>query len=498
MAKSLRRLLTDYCDLPAGYDRQVENLCLDSRLVRPGDLFIAKVGAHQDGAKYITEALANGAVAVLRQQQADIAAVSQQDNAPIIAITKLDNYLGDIAARFYDYPSRQLQVIGITGTNGKSSVCHMVATALNDMRQPSGIIGTLGHGLPGQLQRDAYTTPDAISLARLLADFREQQITTVAMEVSSHALSQGRVNTVEYETAVFTNLSRDHLDFHGSMQQYAFAKKRLFLWPSLAHAVINLDDPFGFELLHALNPQVTPYLYTLDSDTASRVDGHCLSVDNLQLSSQGIEASIITPWGRGQLRSPLLGRFNVANLLAVIAVLGIQQLPLDDILTYVAQLSPPPGRLQRMALPNQAEAVIDFAHTPDALMHVLQTLRELTTGRILCVFGCGGERDTGKRGEMGDIAERYADKVIITTDNPRHEDPNVISQAIVAGMQQPTQAEIILDRHAAIFAALADAKPDDIVLIAGKGHETVQLIGSQRQAFSDHDCVMTFIEQASP
>jgi len=369
-------------------------------------------------------------------------------------------------------------IAGVTGTNGKTSCSHWIAQSLTRLGRKTAVIGTLGSGFPGKLDEKINTTPDAISLQAILAELRASGATNCAMEVSSHGVEQGRINGIKFDVALFTNLSRDHLDYHRTMENYGAAKAKLFQWPSLKHAVVNIDDRFGLEIAESIDKSRVNVLgYGFGK---GEIAGH-----RLDLSTRGLKLEITTPWGPAQLQSRLIGGFNAANLLGALGVLMTAEIPLKDAVDALSEVEPVPGRLQMVRLPNAPLAVVDYAHTPDALEKVLQTLRDLLPAgaNLHCVFGCGGDRDPGKRPLMGEIATRLSDRVIITSDNPRSEDPREIIADIAIGAH--ANYEIEADRSSAIFKALRSAAPEDVVLIAGKGHETYQEIGTQRLPFDD-------------
>lgn len=459
----------------------VTGVQLDSRRVSPGDLFVAATGYRDDGSRYIDKAVERGAVAIA----VDAAMMKELEHQPVplIAVADLKRQVSAIAGRFYGEPSRQLEVIGITGTNGKTSCCQFIAKAFTHLGIQCGVIGTIGFGLVDALQKTENTTPDAVAMQRMLAQMVDQHFDAVALEVSSHGMDQGRVQDVAFDTVVFTNLTRDHLDYHGDMESYAASKAALFFLPGIKHAVINLDDEYGRSLVEQLPDSIACYGYSVgDRDAA-------LSVTSLEYSSYGIKASLRTPWGEGILASSLLGRFNLENLLVVVAVLCAQGVSLDRVLAAVSQLEGVPGRMQRFGGNGLPLVVVDYAHTPDALKAVLTVLRELGTGEVWCVFGCGGERDQGKRALMGEVAERLADTLVLTNDNPRGEEPRQIIRDIEAGLRKPGKAIVELDRSQAIQLAVRNAGPQDLVLIAGKGHEDYQEIKGARRAFSDAEQV---------
>lgn len=447
----------------------------DSRRIGPGDIFLAFPGRAHDGRAHIASAIHAGAAAIVWEPEG----FDWREDLPVrhLPMANLKNQAAALAAAWYEHPSRSLWMTGITGTNGKTSVAQWLAAAFTSLGRKTAAIGTLGNGFPGQLQTASHTTPDAVSLQHLLADYRSAGAAGVAMEVSSHGLDQGRVEGVAFDVAVFTNLSRDHLDYHGDMNSYAAAKARLFQWPGLKAAVLNADDELGATLVEQLKGGPTRALsYGLKFGD--------LRAEKCRADRMGLRLEITSPWGRGSLNSPLLGEFNAYNLLAVLGALLVSDVPLDTALSALEKLRPVAGRMQRVeAAADAPTVIIDFAHTPDALDKVLTALRPLTTGRLICVFGCGGGRDTGKRPLMGAAVAAYADYAIVTSDNPRNEDPARIVEGILAGM--PSNQTVMLDRHAAIRAAILNAAPEDIVVLAGKGHEDYQEIHGIKHPFSD-------------
>lgn len=454
----------------------VRELTLDSRKVRPGDLFLAIPGSHQDGRVHIADAIARGAAAVA--YEAEGAAPMTSESAVLLPLKNLSGQLSAIAGRFYGEPSRGMDLIGITGTNGKTSVSQLLAQALDLLDQPCGIIGTLGNGFYQALEQGMHTTPDPVGVQATLANLKKQGAKAVAMEVSSHGLDQGRVAALNFDVAVFTNLSRDHLDYHGSMQAYGECKAKLFAQPGLRNRVINLDDAFGQQLAGRAS-EARLISYSLNDASAWL---HCRDI---QFSDAGVQATLVCPRGEGRLRSPLLGRFNLSNLLAVVGSLLAMDYPLDEVLQTLTQLQAPAGRMQRLGGSNAPLVVVDYAHTPDALEQVLQALRPHVQGQLLCLFGCGGDRDKGKRPLMAAAAERLADVVWVTDDNPRGELPAAIQDDIRSGFTQPEAATFVLGRAQAIGQLIATAKREDVILLAGKGHEDYQEIAGVRQPFSD-------------
>ena len=451
-------------------------LAIDSRKIKPGDLFLAYPGLRADGRLHIAQALAAGASAVLWES------TGFQWNAdwrvPNRGVADLRSHIGAIASHFFGNPSGDMWLAGVTGTNGKTSCSHWIAQSLTRLGRKTAVIGTLGSGFPGALDEALNTTPDALSLQAKLAQFRNRGAAGCAMEVSSHGIDQGRINGIEFDVALFTNLSRDHLDYHKTMEDYGAAKAKLFHWPHLTHAVVNVDDPFGREIAESIDrSRVNVLGYGFGK---GEIAGH-----RLDLSTRGLKLEITTPWGPAQLSSGLIGKFNAANLLGVLGVLMTAEISLQDAVDALAHATAVPGRMQMIRLQNAPLVVVDYAHSPDALEKALRTLRDLLPAgaRLHCVFGCGGDRDPGKRPLMGEIATRLADRVIITSDNPRSENPHAIIQDIVAGAH-PNHA-IEADRSSAIFRALQAAAPQDAVLIAGKGHESYQEIDGERLPFDD-------------
>jgi len=447
----------------------------DSRRVGPGDVFLAMPGGVHDGRQHIRAAVAAGAAGVV--WEAEGYAWPADLDLPNWPVPGLKSQAAALAAAWWGRPSDPLWMIGITGTNGKTSCSHWLADCLGRLGRRTAVIGTLGNGFPAALAGASHTTPDAVTLQGLLAGFRDAGAQAVAMEVSSHALDQGRVEGVQFDVAVLTNLSRDHLDYHGDMAAYAQAKARLFDWPGLKWAVLNQEDALGRQLyadLAGRKVERLGYGFTAGEIRAS----------DLRLSADGLAMRVATPWGRGELEAGLMGRFNADNLLACLGALLASEVALDDAIRVLAAVSPAPGRMQKVVGPAGSPAVVvDYAHTPDALEKALATLRPLAAGRLICVFGCGGGRDKGKRPLMGEVAARLADVAVVTSDNPRNEDPEAIIADIVAGM--PAGPSVEPDRARAIARAVALAGPGDVVLIAGKGHEDYQESHGERRPFSD-------------
>lgn len=467
----------------------VEGLASDSRNVKPGDLFFAVRGGQRHGLDFLATVKAAGAVAVVWEPPWE-GALPVDPSLPLLAVPELRQKMGLIASRFYGEPSRRLQIIGITGTDGKTSCAHFLAQALSDAASgPCGILGTLGVGVHGQTEPSLHTTPDPLAVQHWLADLVAKGRRYAVMEASSHALDQGRVNGIAFAAAVLTQLSRDHLDYHGTLDAYAAAKRRLFFDCQPGWAVLNLDDAFGRAIAAERGGSSQTIAYGLGARPAQLA--RFVWGEDLELSPAGLRLRVRSSWGDGVLQAGLLGRFNAHNLLATLATLLALEWPLAEALARLAQTATAPGRMERLGGgPGEPLAVIDYAHTPYALEQALTALREHGGGRLWCVFGCGGDRDAGKRPLMGAAAERLADRVIVTDDNPRTEDPDRIVASILAGMQRPEAVAVIRDRRAAILHALAEAEAGDIVLIAGKGHEDYQIVGAERLPFSDRAVVL--------
>lgn len=495
-AMSVRELLQGRADAGATAEIVVHGLALDSRQVSPGDAFVALSGAATHGIRFAPAASVRGAAVILAEKPVPAPLAPDARHpidgavAPTVWVDGLRDGLGAMAARFFGEPSHALQVIGVTGTNGKTSTVQLLAQALHHAGQIVATIGTLGAGLYGATREGERTTPDAIAVHGLLAQFREEGASHVAMEVSSHALDQGRVNAVAFDLAVFTNLTRDHLDYHGTMAAYGDAKQRLFAWPGLSAAIINVDDAFGRALATRVPSNVTLLRYGMDHDHAEIV------ARDIQSGAGGQTFRLVTPWGDADVATRLLGRFNISNLLAVAACLGQLGLSFASIRSVLATLDPVAGRMSRLGgVGVQPLVVVDYAHTPDALEQALSSLRAHCMGRLFCLFGCGGERDSGKRPQMGAIAEALADRIIITDDNPRGEDGDTIIEQIVAGLERPQRAMVERDRAAAIAHAIGSAQPGDVVLIAGKGHEPYQETAGSKQPFDDLAIARNVLEQ---
>ena len=453
----------------------------DSREAAPRIAFAAYPGTARDGRGFIGDAIARGAATILFEARGFDWDAGWR--VPHVAVADLRTRLGFIASAVYGRPSQALWMIGVTGTNGKTSCAHWTAQALARCGRHAAVAGTVGNGLIDALQPAPTTTPDACRLHELLARWLRDGADAVAMEVSSHGLDQGRVNGVAFDVALFTNLTRDHLDYHGTMGAYGEAKARLAQWPGLRATVINAADAFGRELIvraRANRQSVITY----------GAEGADIVATHVEASASGMTMSVATPKGRGELVVAATGAFNVQNLLGVLGVLLASDVELNHALDALAQVTPPPGRMERFGGGLQPVVIVDYAHTPDALAQVLSALRPAVRGRLTCVFGCGGNRDRGKRAQMGAVAARLADRVIVTNDNPRNENPRAIADDIVEGLR-PAAADWVveLDREKAIERALDDARAGDVIVLAGKGHEDYQETNGERVPFSDRGIV---------
>jgi len=485
---TLQQLLADeQVELPTALAAiPVTRLALDSRDVQFGDIFIALAGSATDGRKFVQDAFARGAVAALTE--------TANGDPRLVHIANLRTRLSALAAKVYGDASAALPLYGVTGTNGKTTISQLLAAALTRLTGPTFVLGTLGYGLYGELQPGSHTTPDAIVLQRLLAAGVNHGARAAAMEVSSHGLDQGRVEALHFATAIFTNLTRDHLDYHRTMAAYGAAKRRLFVWPGLHHCVINADDEFGRELLADPDIVASKYSYGVRAHALTGIAGS-VHAERIHYSSDGILAEIVTPWGRKLLQSPLLGEFNLSNLLAALTALCANGYALDDVAGVLGTVPPIAGRMERFGGGEQPLVVVDYAHTPDALEKAVMALRLHCHGRVAVVFGCGGDRDKGKRPEMGAIAERFADVVLLSNDNPRSEDPLTIANEIRAGMQQGASVRFIADRRLAITTILSELNAGDAVLLAGKGHEAYVEANGQRTPYSEVAVVQDLLQE---
>ncbi len=457
----------------------VAGLTLDSRAAGQGDAFIALKGGSRHGLDHAPQAIAQGARAVL-WDPAEGRAPAATGGVAYVAVRDLRDRLGGIADRYYGSPSSRLAVAGVTGTNGKTTCAWLLASAVKHLGRRGAYLGTLGAGFPPEVAGAALTTPDVITLHRQLRALADAKASHVAMEVSSHALDQGRVDGVRMRVAAFCNLSRDHLDYHGTMERYAQAKERLFRLPGLEHAVINVGDPVGARFAASLAGGVA--LTSVAVGGRAPAASRFIHAARTHLAQGGLELEIDGHFGQRRLRSRLVGSFNAENLAVTLGMLLGWGFDVDEAIAALGNCTAPPGRMESYRLANGALAVVDYAHTPDALTQALTALRAHARGRILVVFGCGGDRDPGKRALMGEAAERLADRVIVTDDNPRGENAAAIRRAILAACPGATE---IADRRQAIRDAVARLGAGDVLVLAGKGHERVQIVGTESHPFDD-------------
>jgi UDP-N-acetylmuramoyl-L-alanyl-D-glutamate--2,6-diaminopimelate ligase len=497
MSTALTWLLDGIAPIAAN-DARVSDLTLDSRAARAGSLFFALPGHAAHGLNFAADAVARGAGVVLWEPSAGFAAPHLPSGVFGAAIPGLSRLVGRIADRFFQRPSSQMRIVGITGTNGKTTCAFLLAQCLEELGSAAAYIGTIGWGRPASLAQPTHTTPDVITVHRILAQLLAQGVRDVAMEVSSHALDQGRVDGVRFHVAAFTNLTRDHLDYHGSMEAYGAAKAKLLQSSGLTQVVVNIGDDFGRAFAQGHTgpvPVTTVWIGDAKSGLAAERALHATPVDALP---EGVSLQLDGSFGGATLDTQLMGRFNAENSLVVIACLLALGVPLADATHAMARCKPAPGRMEvvKTHAPGKATAVVDYAHTPDALAKALSAAREHCEGTLWCVFGCGGDRDPGKRPLMGAIADELADEIIVTDDNPRTENPEAITHGILQGIKVRA-ARVIHDRSAAIGTALQEARPIDLVLIAGKGHEDYQIYGNSRRSFSDRREALRYLEAAA-
>ncbi|MGL6151037.1 MAG: UDP-N-acetylmuramoyl-L-alanyl-D-glutamate--2,6-diaminopimelate ligase, partial [Aeromonas sobria] len=456
---------------------------LDSRRVGPGSLFVAIRGHQVDGRRFIEQAVAQGATAVVFEEDGEF--IPPSTPVPCIGMRDLPAHLSALSAYFYDQPAKKLELVGITGTNGKSTTALLVANWRTLLGGKAGVMGTIGNGLFGKLIEAENTTGSAVQVQSTLAELQEQGADLVAMEVSSHGLVQHRVAALPFAAAVFTNLSRDHLDYHGTMEAYGAAKEQLLQLVDEPNAVINRDDELGADWLEKYPTAVA---FSVDGPIEHH-SGRQLTAQQLDFHQQGFRAQINSSWGNGVLSAPLLGRFNVSNVLAAMGVMLVLGYDFNELLATAPQLQPVTGRMECFGGGDTPLAVVDYAHTPDALEKALQALRVHCQGQLWCLVGCGGDRDRGKRPMMAAMAEQYADRVILTDDNPRTEEPARIMADMVAGLRDPAAVQVEHDRVKAIALAIGQASKQDIILVAGKGHEDYQIIGTDKRHYSDRETV---------
>lgn len=466
---------------------RLTGVSLDNRNVNPGDAFVAVQGQVGHGLDYARAAVAAGAVAVIHDGLKPVPML----DVPSVKVPDLGTKLGELASRFYSAPSEQMTIAGVTGTNGKTSVAHFLAQSWQRVYGNAGMVGTLGYGPVGKLQTGARTTPDALRLQQVLSACLKSDIERLAMEVSSHALQQQRCQTVQFDAAVFTNLSRDHLDYHRNMADYAAAKRLLFTDYAPSFAIINHDDTYGRKWFGELNGGMQMLSFGLEEGAELRAEVRAMDVNGMTIRISG-------PWGSEEVHTCLLGKFNASNLLATAGTMALLGMPWSRVLHQLELMQPVPGRMMRMGGDQgQPVVVIDYAHTPDALESALQAVRAHLDGKLVCVFGCGGNRDQGKRPQMGRAAEMLADDVFVTSDNPRNEPANKIIDDVVSGLEMPNRATVEPDRALAIQQAIANCRPGDVVLVAGKGHETWQEIGDRKIPFSDENTIRAALGDAA-
>ncbi len=483
VAKTLASIIPEVCSGTVSEQLLVSDIHTDSREVAPGGLFIALEGLNGNGEKYISNAVENGAVAILVEKEHLSSVINVE--VPVIGVSALKKKLPKIAHKFFDHPSDSLSVFGVTGTNGKSTITSLIAQLASLSNTKSGLLGTLGYGLVNeQIVETGMTTPDSVKCHRVLAEFAQKKAKLVAMEVSSHGIDQGRVGAIRFDAAVISNITRDHLDYHGSFESYANTKKSFLLSNACDAAVVNRDDPQCADLIDSLKKlkkrMVTFGLNNPSADMSATIKTY---------RSDSMDVVIHSSWGDIETELPLVGEFNLSNLLAALSALCISGYSFKSFASLIPAVKPIAGRLQKVCVDSSValpRVFVDFAHTPDALSQVILALKKHVAGRLWVVFGCGGDRDKGKRPEMGKIASELADIVIVTSDNPRSEDPRSIIDDVKAGIENGVATEVVEDRKVAIFLAVGSCKADDTVLIAGKGHEDYQLIGDKKFPFQDY------------
>ncbi|MCT4700978.1 UDP-N-acetylmuramoyl-L-alanyl-D-glutamate--2,6-diaminopimelate ligase [Enterobacteriaceae bacterium H20N1] len=480
--RNLRDLLAPW--VPTAPERALREMTLDSRVAASGDLFVAVVGHQADGRRYIPQAIAQGVAAVVAEAQGEASdgEIREMHGVPVIYLSQLHQRLSALAGRFYHEPSDALRLVGVTGTNGKTTTTQLLAQWAQLLGETSAVMGTVGNGLLNQVIPTENTTGSAVDVQQVLANLHQQGATFAAMEVSSHGLVQHRVAALKFAASVFTNLSRDHLDYHGDMAGYEAAKWLLFSEHEAGQAIINADDEVGRKWLARLPDAVA---VTMEDNLQPDCRGRWLKATNVHYHDGGATIQFSSSWGDGVVESRLMGAFNVSNLLLALATLLALDYELAELLKTAERLQPVCGRMEVFTAPGKTTVVVDYAHTPDALEKALQAARLHCTGKLWCVFGCGGDRDKGKRPMMGAIAEQYADVIVVTDDNPRTEEPKAIVNDILAGMLDAGRACVVLGRAEAVTNAIMQAKENDVVLVAGKGHEDYQIVGNRRLDYSD-------------
>lgn len=493
-SNSLSELLNGLASVDTSIN--VTGVSIDSRQVKSGDLFMAYRGTVVNGVDYIDDAIKAGACAIAIEEDESVNLESIE--VPVVKVSNLRKQAGVIISRFYNEPSKQLQVIGITGTNGKTTVSYMIAQVLYSLGKRSAVIGTIGSGQFGKVESANMTTPDPVKLHSLFSSW-VNEVDSVVMEVSSHALDQGRVAGTEFDTAIFTNISRDHLDYHETLEDYADAKFQLFKLAGLKHAIVNVDDKYGIQLIDLL-PETMEIIAYSTNTTQPELDRKnvsfvcCEKIERDQLKTK---LTIQSPWnhsGNVVIDTSLLGTFNIENILAAFSALCVSGLAAEKVAKALSEFSGIPGRMEYFSSELKPLLIVDYAHTPDALEKALSTLRFYCSGKLYCVFGCGGDRDTGKRSEMGAIAESLADQIVLTNDNPRTEQEDKIVGNILEGIKDKSKVSIKYDRSDAIINTYLNASADDVILVAGKGHETTQQVGTTLLPFSDRELARRLTE----
>ena len=482
---SLADLLQGWSTVQSPYANTViSGLCMDSRFTSKGDLFMAVKGLQSHGLVYSQQAIRKGAAAIAWEFDPKVKDNDLPNDVPCISIPSLQQQAGFIAHRFYHRPSDHINVIGITGTDGKTSVSQFIAQAFANLNYTCGVIGTLGYGIYPDLGSATLTTPDAVRMQKLMHHFFVKEIKHAVIEASSHGLKQGRLNSISFDTAIFTNLGRDHMDYHQDLEDYGSSKRILFQMQGLKNAIINIDDEFGLQLVNDLDSSIG--LVTYSQCGKSTGIGSYVCADKITHTNKVNRIKIMSSWGNASIKTSLLGKFNISNLLAVISALLVSGCSFEDTIKAVSSLGTVPGRMDLVTKNENAPSVIiDYAHTPQALSNVLHALHEQCTGKLWCVFGCGGDRDPGKRALMAEAVEQFADNAVITDDNPRSEDPSEIVKDIISGFSQSANYQLIHNRQQAIEYAIKNASLEDTVLIAGKGHEAVQIINNSHLPFDD-------------
>jgi len=495
----LNVLLQDIVSLASkDCDVALTGLTLDSRRCQAGDVFCACPGEKGHGGDFIEQVLSQPVSAILLDADYSITPTIekklQSQNIPLIRIPHLPKQLALLADRFYNIAQYPTRIIAVTGTNGKTSICHFFMQAMQHLGFRCGVIGTTGYGFADDLQTNELTTPDIFTLHQQIASLCQQGADYIAMEASSHALQQARLGQIAIDVAIFTNLTPDHLDYHEDLRTYAQAKRLLFLQPGLKQAVINADDKVGMKLIQEFSQQLPTMAFSRKQSELSK-GLSLIQANNIAVSAQGIATEINAPWGKGLLQASVLGEFNIENLLAVLGALHFFDIPFSKALTVLQQVQGVCGRMQKLGGGDQPLVIVDFSHTPDALAKALTALRQHNPRQLWCVFGCGGCRDQEKRPLMGKVASEQADKIVLTNDNPRQEKPEDIAQQILQGMQTTDHVVIELDRRQAIAYAIQHAQPDDIVLVAGKGHEAYQQIGDKKVPMHDQTMIEELLNE---